>query len=63
METKNMLTVEEMAKELGLKSPTVRDWMAEHKIAYVKLGTKAVRIPRSELERLLREGLVPARSR
>ena len=57
-----MFTVEEFSREIGLKPPTIREWMAKRKIAYVKLGTKAVRIPRSELDRLLRESLVPAKA-
>ncbi len=55
-----MLTVAEAARQLGLKEPTIRLWMAQRKISYVKLG-RAVRIPQAELDRLLRQSTIPAR--
>ena len=60
VEDATMLTVNEIAKELGLKPPTIRLWVAQRKVAHFKLG-RAVRIPRSELERLMKESLIPAR--
>ena len=35
-------------------------WLSQRKLAYVKLG-RAIRIPLEEVERLIRENLVPAR--
>ena len=55
-----MLTVAEAARQLGLKEPTIRLWMAQRQISYVKLG-RAVRIPQAELDRLLRQSTIPAR--
>ena len=55
-----MLTVNEIARELGLKSGTIRLWVSQRRVAHFKLG-RAVRIPRSELERLMKESLIPAR--
>jgi excisionase family DNA binding protein len=55
-----MLTVAATAEKLGLKEPTVRKWIAERKMAHVKLG-RSVRVPLSECERLIRNGTVPAR--
>ena len=60
MEDMTMLTVNEVAQELGLKAPTIRLWVAQRKVAHFKLG-RAVRIPHSELERLMKESLIPAR--
>jgi len=57
---KGMLTVEEAAKELGLKPSTIRAWILRRRITYVKLN-RAVRIPRAEVERIIREGTIPAR--
>jgi len=57
---KGMLTVEEAAKELGLKPSTIRAWILRRRITYVKLN-RAVRIPRVEVERIIREGTIPAR--
>lgn len=54
-----LLKVAEAAKELGVKDDTVRTWMAQRKIAFVKLGF-VVRIRPEEVERLIHEGTVPA---
>ncbi len=55
-----MFRVNEAARKLGMKDPTIRLWMAQGKIAYCKLG-RAVRIPESEVDRLIRESLIPVR--
>ncbi len=55
-----MLSVSQAAQALGLKPGTIRAWIAQRKLGHVKLG-RAVRVPRTEIERLLREGAVPAR--
>jgi excisionase family DNA binding protein len=55
-----MLTVTEVANRLGLKPGTIRLWIAQRKMAYVKLS-RAVRVPESEVERLIRENTIPAR--
>lgn len=57
-----MFRVNEAARKLGMKDPTIWLWMAQGKIAYCKLG-RAVRIPESEIDRLIRESLVPVRDR
>jgi excisionase family DNA binding protein len=54
-----LLKVSEAAKQLSIKEKTLRAWMAERRIAYVKLGY-AVRIQSEEIERLIRESTVPA---
>jgi excisionase family DNA binding protein len=53
-------TVGESAERFGLKECTVRAWVLKRKIAYYKIG-RSVRIPESEIERVLAEGFVPAR--
>ncbi len=55
-----MLTVNQASAKLGLKEGTLRLWLSQRKLAYVKLG-RAIRIPLEEVERLIRENLVPAR--
>jgi excisionase family DNA binding protein len=55
-----MLTVEQVAHELGLKESTIRAWLLKRKLAFVKLG-RSVRIPRAEVDRLIRENTIPAR--
>ena len=59
-EFEEFLKVDDFAKPLGVTPACVRRWLLERKIACVKLG-RLVRIPASELERLLEEGMRPAR--
>ncbi len=55
-----MNDVRRAAGELGLSVACLRKWIAERRISYVRLG-RAIRISSEEIERLLAEGLVPAR--
>lgn len=59
-QTTGNLTVDQAAKALGLRPATVRAWIWRHRIAYHKIGA-AVRIPITEIRRILDESLVPAR--
>jgi excisionase family DNA binding protein len=56
-----LLTVNETAAELNLSTGTIRAWLLSRKLTAVRLG-RAVRIPRTELERLIGEGTTPARA-
>ena len=58
LETK--LTVKECADALGCTEACVRRWILLRKIASYSVG-RLVRIAESEVERILREGFVPAR--
>lgn len=53
------LTVEEAAEALGVSIHTVRAWLGRRKLGHLKLG-RSVRVPREEVERLLRDSFVPA---
>ena len=55
-----LLTLKESADWLGLRVPTLRDWIWRRKIPYVKLG-RSVRIAEETIEQLIAEGTVPAR--
>ena len=44
LEDKNMLTVAEAARSLGLSQAIVRAWIANRRLTYVRLG-RAIRIP------------------
>ena len=57
----SLLSVDLWAAKVGIKPSTARAWLHRRKIAYVKVGKRAVRIPLSEAERIIREGYVPAR--
>jgi excisionase family DNA binding protein len=61
MRTEMPKTVREAAEELGLSVATIRAWIQQRKICYVRLG-RAVRIPASEIRRLIERGTVPATS-
>ena len=56
------LTVVAAAARLGLQPVTLRAWASRRKISFHKLG-RAIRIPESEVERILRESLIPALDR
>jgi excisionase family DNA binding protein len=55
-----LLKIPEAAERLALSQKCLRDWIAERRISSVRLG-RAVRIPVSEIDRLLEEGTTPAR--
>lgn len=55
-----LLNQQEFGDELGIKVATVRAWVLRRKINAIRVG-RAVRIPRTEVERLMKEGFTPAR--
>lgn len=57
---KTLLTVPQTAERLNVTLACIRRWALERKIATVKLG-RLIRIPSSEVERLMSVGLRPAR--
>jgi excisionase family DNA binding protein len=59
MQTEAAKTVRETAEELGLSPATLRAWIRERRIGYIRLG-RAVRVPASEIRRLIERGTVPA---
>lgn len=56
-----LLRVEEAAEFLNVKPSTIRAWLLRRKVACVRVGQRAIRIPRSELEALIASGTLPAR--
>jgi len=54
-----LLSVPEFAKALSVTPACVRRWLLQRKIAKVKLG-RLVRIPGTEVNRLIARGLQPA---
>jgi excisionase family DNA binding protein len=52
-------TVAETATALSLSPATIRSWIASRRIGVVRLG-RAVRVPSTEIARLLEAGYVPA---
>ena len=57
----NLLKVPEFAAALNITVACARRWLLERKISSVKVGKKLVRIPASEAQRIIDEGLRPAR--
>lgn len=55
----DLLTVPEAAALLRLKISTIRAWVCQRKIPYVKLG-RLVRIRRSDAEAYITSRIVPA---
>jgi excisionase family DNA binding protein len=58
---KGMLRVAEAAQVLGLRPSTIRAWLLRRQIGCVRLSARCVRIPRSEVDRIISDGTVPAR--
>jgi len=57
--TGKLLTVQQAADALSLSVHTIRAWVGQRRLAHVRLG-RAVRIPETEIVRLLDRGTVPA---
>jgi excisionase family DNA binding protein len=55
-----LLTITEAAMALNVTASCVRRWILERKIGYVKLG-RLVRIPKEEVQRIIEQGLRPAK--
>ncbi len=58
-----LLRVQEFAKRLEIKDSTARAWLLARRVAKVRVGRRSIRVPESEVARIIREGLVPARKR
>ena len=55
-----MLTVAEVARRLGMKECTIRLWLAQRKLPYVRCG-RAIRIQDEVVEEFVKRNTVPAR--
>jgi excisionase family DNA binding protein len=56
----NLMNVQEFAQALGVTTGCVRRWILERRIASIKVG-RLVRLPFSEVARIIETGLRPAR--
>jgi excisionase family DNA binding protein len=54
---------DEAAKKLNFKTKTLRNWASLGRIGVVRLGPRALRIPASEINRIISEGHIPAREK
>jgi excisionase family DNA binding protein len=55
-----LLTVPEAAERLRLQPSTIRKWIFERRLAYVRVGRRAVRIREADIEKLIRHKYIPA---
>ena len=58
----NLLSVDQFAQALGVTQACIRRWLLERKINSIKLG-RLIRIPGTEVQRLINSGYRPARIR
>lgn len=61
MTEQQLLTAAQVADRLSMKESTIRAWLLRRRLSYVHVGKRAVRIPVSEVERIIDEGIVSAR--
>ncbi|MBV9181930.1 MAG: helix-turn-helix domain-containing protein [Acidobacteria bacterium] len=61
-ETSRVLRVKEAAHLLGLRPSTIRAYIANRKIACVRIGRR-VFVPREAIEETIMKGLIPAKIR
>ncbi len=57
-EQKNLLNVREAAAELSISDKTLWSWIYARRIAVTRVG-RCVRIPASEVTRIVSEGMIP----
>jgi len=56
---RELLTIREAARRLGLREKTLRRWVSIRAIEYIRAGARAVRISSVEIDRLIESGRVP----
>ena len=52
---KQWYSIQEVARLLQFSDQTIREWAREKRIVTIRPGTRAFRIPRKEVERLLEQ--------
>jgi excisionase family DNA binding protein len=57
----SLLTVRQVAERLGVTEAAIRRWLLERRIASVKIGRRLIRIPSSEINRIVDTGFRPVR--
>ena len=54
----NLLSIKEVALRLGLREQTIRKWVALRSIEHIKVGQWTIRIPATEVDRIVESGRV-----
>jgi excisionase family DNA binding protein len=57
----DLLRVNEAAALLNLKPATVRAWIQQRRLPFVRLSLRAVRLRRADVEKIISQGFVGAR--
>lgn len=58
-----LIRVHEFAFRLGLEPTTVRAWIHDGKIRAVRVGSRAIRIPVGEFDRIIKAGMIHVENR
>jgi len=61
IQTEKLLHVTEVAEQLGLRASTIRAWLLHRRIRAVRVGRRAIRVPASEVQKIIEAGTIPAR--
>lgn len=56
-----LLRVPQAAALLGVKPPTIRSWLLQRRLPCVRLSARAIRLRRSDIEKVISDGFVGAR--
>jgi excisionase family DNA binding protein len=56
-----LMSASQVADMLGLKPVTIRAWLARRLLGSVRVGDRAIRIPESEVMKLVERGYTPPR--
>jgi excisionase family DNA binding protein len=59
-EETRLLKIDDFAAALGIKPSCAKRWIFERRIASVKVGRRLIRIPASEIDRIVLAGFRPA---
>jgi excisionase family DNA binding protein len=57
---RKLLLVRTSAERLGIQEKTLRFWIWQRKIEFVKIG-RSVRIPEDVIDRMIEDGTVPVK--
>lgn len=60
--SRKLYSVPEFGAALGITTSGIRRWVLERKVSYIKIG-RLIRIPATEVDRLIAEGFRPAKIR
>lgn len=58
--SEKLLTVPQVAEQLGLKEATIRRMILQRRVETVRPSVRAVRIPESAVRRIIERGFRPA---